>query len=191
MARMTEKKMLSQWMVEKSSTPLDSLFDRNVRWWWMYSLALVGCSAAINVSYALESAYSFARGFEPSARAPRKDSLASATQNTKNVATYAPSIASGTTFIVFNTTTNSTITRATLAASPTKNARTARSGSVVACLLKLSSAITKLATLLIPPPSAADNAARESAIIQHNSAAATATTAWPTATPRASRRGLG
>ena len=36
--------------------------------------------------------------------------FASATQNTRKVATYVPSIASGTTFIVFSTTTNSTIT---------------------------------------------------------------------------------
>ena len=160
----------------------------------MYSFALVVSAAAISslmcVSIASNQRFFYRpRGtFFP----PRGGSaFASATQNTKNVATYAPSMASGTTFIVFNTTTNSAITKATLAASPTKNARTARSGSVVDCLLKLSSAITKLATLLIPPPSAADNAARESAIAQLTNAAARATTAWPSATPRARRRGFG
>src|SRR5580704_13852381 len=38
-------------MEEKSTIPTASLFDRNVRWWWMYSFADVGCSAAIKVSY--------------------------------------------------------------------------------------------------------------------------------------------
>ena len=76
---------------------------------------------------------------------------------------YEPSIASGTTFIVFNTTANSTITTATLAASPTKNARNARCGSVATFLPNPTSAIVKLATLLIPPPSRADIAACASA----------------------------
>src|SRR5262249_10814571 len=85
--------------------------------------------------------------------------FASATQNTRKVAIYAPSIASGTTFIVFNTTTNSTITTATLAASPAKNACSARRGSVPARLPNPTSAIARLAALLIPPPSSAEIAA--------------------------------
>ncbi len=83
---------------------------------------------------------------------------------------YVPSIASGTTFIVFSTATNSTITNAILAVSPTKNARITRCGSAAERPPKPSNAIARLAALLMPPPSAAESAAWESAISQHASA---------------------
>src|SRR5882757_1483355 len=141
------------------------------------------------VSHALYSCrFASARGRNPPSGG---SALASATQNTTKVAMYEPSIASGTTFIVFNTTTNSTITTTTLAVSPTKNARIARCGSVAAFLPKPTSAIARLAALLIPPPSNADIAACKSASAQLASAQIRVTAAWPSTTLRASRRGLG
>src|SRR4051812_21023374 len=104
---------------------------------------------------------------------------------------YEPSMASGTTFIVFNTTTNNTTTTATFAASPARNARMARCGSVAASLPKATNAIARLAMLLIPPPSSAETAARESASPKLTSAHSRVTAAWPSTTLRASRRGLG
>src|SRR5580658_702066 len=159
----------------------------------MYSFAVVGCSAAIYFltrSFASNSTYlsiSARRGSPPpnGGRA-----LASAIQNTKKVATYVPSMASGTTFIVFSTATNSTIITAILAVSPTKNFRTMRCGSVAVRPPNPSIAIARLAIVLIPPPNTADSAAWESAISHAASAQIKVTAAWPSTTLRASRRAM-
>src|SRR3569833_2444341 len=135
--------------------------------------------------------YSFALGASSAAISLQLFSFASTTQKTAKVATYAPSIASGTTLIDFTTTTNTTITTATFAVSPAKNATSARRGSMTGRLPNATTAIARLATLLIPPPRRAETAARESAIAQLTSAHSRVTAAWPSTTLRARRRGLG
>src|ERR1700691_6211623 len=157
----------------------------------MYSFGVVGCSAAISISMCVSIVSN--QLFFPCPRGifvpPSGGSIfASATQNTQKGATYVPSIASGTTFIVFSTTTNSTMTIAILALSPIKNARIARCPSAADLPPKPSNAMTRLAAVLIPPPTAADKAACGPAISQLARAQTTVTAAWPSTTLRASRR---
>ena len=103
-----------------------------------------------------------------------------------------PSIASGTTFIVFNTTTNTTITTADLGSLADKE-RAYRALRIRRSLPCQSPAVPSpdSRALLMPPPNTADSAARESASAQLTSAQSTVTATWPSTTLRASRRGFG
>src|SRR5262245_30425551 len=120
----------------------------------MYSFALEGCSAAIY--------FSTLSTYPPNGGS----AFASATQNTMNVAMYEPSMARGTTFIVFKTTMNNTITTATVATKCIIQPHNTRSVSRGTRLPKTNMASARLAMLLNPPPYSDDNTACATAINQ-------------------------